>query len=111
MSQLSSARLDALTREYGDVGMRLADPAVYDDRERQISLAKRHSELEPIVASIDAWREAAAGDELNAYLWRTGDGAGEAEGALAGIPVAVKDNLCTSFGTTTCSSKIFFRVA
>lgn len=25
---------------------------------------------------------------------------------LAGLPVAVKDNLCTDFGTTTCASKI-----
>jgi aspartyl-tRNA(Asn)/glutamyl-tRNA(Gln) amidotransferase subunit A len=27
-------------------------------------------------------------------------------GALLGVPIAVKDNLCTSYGTTTCSSKI-----
>jgi aspartyl-tRNA(Asn)/glutamyl-tRNA(Gln) amidotransferase subunit A len=27
-------------------------------------------------------------------------------GELAGVPIAIKDNLCTSFGTTTCSSKI-----
>ncbi|MFC1676477.1 Asp-tRNA(Asn)/Glu-tRNA(Gln) amidotransferase subunit GatA [Planctomycetota bacterium] len=27
-------------------------------------------------------------------------------GALAGVPVAVKDNMCTSFGATTCGSKI-----
>ena len=32
--------------------------------------------------------------------------AGEAVGALAGVPVAVKDNMCTSFSTTTCASKI-----
>jgi len=25
---------------------------------------------------------------------------------LAGVPLAVKDNLCTSFGTTTCGSRI-----
>ena len=80
MSQLSSARLDALTREYGDVGMRLADPAVYDDRERQISLAKRHSELEPIVASIDAWREAEG--ELAAARELIAEGGGDPE--LAG---------------------------
>jgi len=32
--------------------------------------------------------------------------AGEAVGALAGVPVAVKDNMCTDFGATTCASKI-----
>jgi aspartyl-tRNA(Asn)/glutamyl-tRNA(Gln) amidotransferase subunit A len=32
--------------------------------------------------------------------------AGELVGQLAGVPVAVKDNMCTTFGTTTCASKI-----
>ena len=32
--------------------------------------------------------------------------AGESLGVLAGVPVAVKDNMCTAFGRTTCSSKI-----
>ncbi|KKK68328.1 hypothetical protein LCGC14_2945170, partial [marine sediment metagenome] len=27
-------------------------------------------------------------------------------GVLAGVPVAIKDNMCTSFGATTCASKI-----
>jgi aspartyl-tRNA(Asn)/glutamyl-tRNA(Gln) amidotransferase subunit A len=31
---------------------------------------------------------------------------GSRSGPLAGVPVAVKDNLCTSYGTTTCSSKM-----
>jgi aspartyl-tRNA(Asn)/glutamyl-tRNA(Gln) amidotransferase subunit A len=32
--------------------------------------------------------------------------AGESVGALAGVPVAVKDVMCTSFGATTCGSRI-----
>ena len=32
--------------------------------------------------------------------------AGQTVGPLAGVPVAVKDNMCTAFGTTTCGSKI-----
>ena len=31
---------------------------------------------------------------------------GKPVGQLAGVPVAVKDNMCTTFGTTTCASKI-----
>jgi len=33
-------------------------------------------------------------------------GAGESVGPLAGLPVAVKDNICTRLGTTTCASRI-----
>ncbi|HEX3358038.1 MAG TPA: Asp-tRNA(Asn)/Glu-tRNA(Gln) amidotransferase subunit GatA [Tepidisphaeraceae bacterium] len=31
---------------------------------------------------------------------------GKRTGPLAGVPIALKDNLCTSYGTTTCSSKM-----
>jgi aspartyl-tRNA(Asn)/glutamyl-tRNA(Gln) amidotransferase subunit A len=31
---------------------------------------------------------------------------GKRTGALAGLPIAIKDNLCTTYGTTTCSSKM-----
>jgi len=54
----------------------------------------------------DAWREAAAGDELNAYLWRAEDPAGSAQGPLAGVPVAVKDIFCTEGVPTTAGSRI-----
>ena len=55
-----------------------------------------------------AWREAAAGDELNAYLWRD-----EGEGAEAIAverdciaPIAVKDIFCTEGVPTTAGSRI-----
>ena len=32
--------------------------------------------------------------------------AGTRTGPLAGVPVALKDNICTTFGTTTCASKM-----
>ena len=31
---------------------------------------------------------------------------GQRKGPLAGVPIALKDNLCTRYGTTTCSSKM-----
>ncbi len=57
-----------------------------------------------------ACAEAAAGDELNAYLWAPGDGepgprAADA-GELGGIPIAVKDLFCTEGIPTTAGSRI-----
>ncbi|HEX6687551.1 MAG TPA: Asp-tRNA(Asn)/Glu-tRNA(Gln) amidotransferase subunit GatA [Solirubrobacterales bacterium] len=55
---------------------------------------------------FDAWRDAAAGDELNSYLWRAEDRAVQSDGALAGVPVAVKDLFCTEAIPTTAGSRI-----
>ena len=54
------------------------------------------------------WSEAAAGDELNAYLWSVEqeDDYQVVEGPLSGIPVAVKDIFCTEGSPTTAGSKI-----
>jgi aspartyl-tRNA(Asn)/glutamyl-tRNA(Gln) amidotransferase subunit A len=56
-----------------------------------------------------AWREAAAGDELNAYLWR--DEGGEEASAIAVerdcvAPIAVKDIFTTEGVPTTAGSRI-----
>ena len=68
---------------------------------------------------FEAYREAAAGDSLNALLWRSEDtGQADLEGTrtsrddldperpLAGIPVAVKDIFCTEGIPTTAGSRI-----
>jgi aspartyl-tRNA(Asn)/glutamyl-tRNA(Gln) amidotransferase subunit A len=55
---------------------------------------------------FDAWRDAAAGDELNAYLWRAEDRSVESDGPLEGIPIAVKDLFCTESVPTTAGSRI-----
>jgi aspartyl-tRNA(Asn)/glutamyl-tRNA(Gln) amidotransferase subunit A len=56
----------------------------------------------------DAWIEAAAGDELNAYLWRGEDTTAGAVGVERPsiAPIAVKDIFCTEGVPTTAASKI-----
>jgi len=55
---------------------------------------------------FEAWRQAAAGDELNAYLCRSEQSDGDGDGPLGGIPVAVKDLFCTEGVETTAGSRI-----
>jgi aspartyl-tRNA(Asn)/glutamyl-tRNA(Gln) amidotransferase subunit A len=51
---------------------------------------------------FEAWTAAAAGDELNAYLWRSAqDGSG-----ATSPPIAVKDIFCTRGAPTTAGSRI-----
>jgi aspartyl-tRNA(Asn)/glutamyl-tRNA(Gln) amidotransferase subunit A len=56
----------------------------------------------------DAWRRAAAGDELNAYLWRDEDGDAStiAVERACIAPIAVKDIFCTEGVPTTAGSRI-----
>src|SRR6187200_1639354 len=56
-----------------------------------------------------AWKEAAAGDELNAYLWRNEDGEDSKAIAVARdcvAPIAVKDIFTTEGVPTTAGSRI-----
>jgi aspartyl-tRNA(Asn)/glutamyl-tRNA(Gln) amidotransferase subunit A len=56
---------------------------------------------------FDAYAEAAAGDELGAYLWRAKPGSSDgATGELNGAPIAVKDIFCTEGIETTAGSRI-----
>jgi aspartyl-tRNA(Asn)/glutamyl-tRNA(Gln) amidotransferase subunit A len=56
---------------------------------------------------FEAYRAAAAADELNAYLWVAEDAAEPATGApLAGVPVAVKDLFCTEGVPSQAGSRI-----
>jgi aspartyl-tRNA(Asn)/glutamyl-tRNA(Gln) amidotransferase subunit A len=45
-------------------------------------------------------------DEARALESAAAVDAGKRTGPLAGLPIAIKDNLCTSWGTTTCSSRM-----
>jgi len=82
--------------------------AVRTGQLRAVSVVERHlaaiAELDPelhafvTVLADEALRDAAAVDEAVA--------AGRDPGPLAGVPVAVKDNLCTRGVPTTCASRI-----
>ncbi|MBK5117083.1 MAG: Asp-tRNA(Asn)/Glu-tRNA(Gln) amidotransferase subunit GatA [Thermoleophilia bacterium] len=71
--------------------------------------AIRSGDLDPGEYAF-AWRQAAAGDELGAYLWRADEdatpGTSESSSELAGIPVAVKDIFCIEDVPTTAGSRI-----
>jgi len=55
----------------------------------------------------DAYRERAAADELNAYLWVADEtDADAADGPLRGVPLAVKDLFCTEGVPSQAGSKI-----
>lgn len=56
-----------------------------------------------IEAYVDVWSETALEQAARVDKRRA---SGEKLGALAGVPVALKDNFCTTEGTTECCSKI-----
>ena len=61
---------------------------------------RRIEQLEPAVEAFNSTFPDRALEQA-----RTVD-AGARTGPLAGVPVAIKDNLCTTFGATTCSSRM-----
>jgi aspartyl-tRNA(Asn)/glutamyl-tRNA(Gln) amidotransferase subunit A len=68
------------------------------------AIFKNIEEREPVIgAYISTYRDRALekAAEVDKRI-----AAGEPTGELAGVPVAVKDNMCTTFGATTCASKI-----
>jgi aspartyl-tRNA(Asn)/glutamyl-tRNA(Gln) amidotransferase subunit A len=68
----------------------------------------RAGELAPAEV-FAAYRDRAAADELNAFLWvadDAGDAADEASSPLGGVPVAVKDLFCTEGVPSQAGSRI-----
>jgi aspartyl-tRNA(Asn)/glutamyl-tRNA(Gln) amidotransferase subunit A len=65
---------------------------------------ERIAKFEPTIGAYISTFEKSALDKAREVDKRIAKG--EAGGELAGVPVAVKDVLCTTFGATTCASKI-----
>jgi aspartyl-tRNA(Asn)/glutamyl-tRNA(Gln) amidotransferase subunit A len=75
--------------------------------------AKKISATQAVKATLD--RIERLNPRLNAYNETYAERAisrasqvdsGKVTGVLAGVPIAIKDNMCTDYGHTTCSSKI-----
>jgi aspartyl-tRNA(Asn)/glutamyl-tRNA(Gln) amidotransferase subunit A len=60
-------------------------------------------QIEQLDPSIQAYNEIYAD---RALLQAKAVDSGQITGPLAGVPIALKDNLCTDYGHTTCSSKM-----
>ncbi|MEB3293025.1 MAG: Asp-tRNA(Asn)/Glu-tRNA(Gln) amidotransferase subunit GatA [Synechococcales bacterium] len=80
-------------------------------------VTKERSAVEITQAALD--RIAAVDDQVKSFLWVNSDralaqaaevdakiAAGEEIGLLTGIPIAIKDNICTQDIRTTCASRI-----
>lgn len=65
---------------------------------------KQIRKLEPIIGAYISTYEDQALEIASDVDRRVA--ANEPVGRLAGVPVAIKDNMCTTFGATTCASKI-----
>lgn len=75
--------------------------AVEAAKESIASINKLESKINAFVTVIDEKRILEAADNVQKRIE-----AGELTGPLAGVPVAIKDNMCTNGILTTCSSKI-----
>lgn len=75
--------------------------AVEAARESIASINKLESKINAFVTVIDEKKILEAADNVQKRIE-----AGELTGPLAGVPVAIKDNMCTNGILTTCSSKI-----
>ena len=67
---------------------------------RSLDAIERHNARLGAFISVEGDRAIERARDVDARLAR-----GEEIGPLAGAPIAVKDNICTAFGTTTCASR------
>ncbi|HPS54742.1 MAG TPA: amidase family protein, partial [Sedimentisphaerales bacterium] len=91
-----------------DMGIKELREEIAAGRVKSVSAVEAVFEsIERYDASIGAYistfkeRAIAKAEKIDAKI-----AAGEKVGALAGVPIALKDNLCTDFGVTTCGSKM-----
>ncbi len=96
--------------------------ALYEKTASELSVMLANKEISAVELAKDVFaRTKAVEDKVQGYVTLSEDSAlkqaemvdlkraaGEPLSALAGIPVAVKDNICTKGTLTTCTSKILY---
>jgi aspartyl-tRNA(Asn)/glutamyl-tRNA(Gln) amidotransferase subunit A len=76
-------------------------------RSKKVSSTELTRQVIDRIAKLDGSIKAFTSTYPDRALARAKDvDAGHVTGPLAGVPIAIKDNMCTSYGTTTCSSKM-----
>jgi aspartyl-tRNA(Asn)/glutamyl-tRNA(Gln) amidotransferase subunit A len=78
----------------GEIKSVEAVEAVFD------AIDRREPKVKAFITTLKDYALKRAG-EVDAKIAR-----GEKAGSLAGVPIAIKDNMCTDFAPTTCASKI-----
>ncbi|MBI1335540.1 MAG: Asp-tRNA(Asn)/Glu-tRNA(Gln) amidotransferase subunit GatA [Phycisphaera sp.] len=93
-----------MSGDFHTLSLKATRDAIADGSLRAVNVTRAYLDrIEILNPTLNAYHEVFADRAL--HTAQRVD-AGEIKGPLAGVPLAIKDNLCTDFGHTTCSSKM-----